>query len=199
MGTTTTNVLIVGVGGQGTLLASKILGAAAMLAGLDVKQSEVHGMAQRGGSVVTYVRFGDQVHSPLIDKGDADVIIAFEALEALRWAPYLKPGGTLIVNEQEIPPMPVILGMTAYPDDIAAQLSKMPIKTIIFNALTIARAIGEARSVNVILLAVAAQLLPFSYELWQQAITAAVPAKTLQVNQIAFDAGWKLPALQASL
>ena len=184
------NILIVGVGGQGTLLASKILGDAVLLSGLDVKQSEVHGMAQRGGSVVTFVRFAEEVHSPLVDKGEADIIIAFEKLEALRWSEYLKPGGTIVVNDHEIPPMPVIIGTAVYPSNIYDKLSATGIRVIRLNGLTIAKELGELRALNVILLGVAAKLLTFDRKVWEQAITDTVPAKALDVNLKAFAAGW---------
>jgi indolepyruvate ferredoxin oxidoreductase, beta subunit len=187
-----TNVLIVGVGGQGTLLASKIIGQAAMIAGLAVKQSEVHGMAQRGGSVVTHVKFGQKVNSPLVEKGQADIILAFEKLEALRWADYLKPGGTLIINDQEIPPMPVILGVATYPPQIFEQLTEAGIKVIRVKATDLARAAGELRTVNVILLAVAAKLLEFGKAIWEEAVSEAVPSKALAVNLQAFASGWDL-------
>ncbi|VBB07911.1 pyruvate ferredoxin/flavodoxin oxidoreductase [Lucifera butyrica] len=189
------NVLIVGVGGQGTLLASKILGLAAQLSGLDVKQSEVHGMAQRGGSVVTYVRFAAKVYSPLVEKGQADMILAFEKLEALRWANYLKIGGTLIVNEQEILPMPVITGEAKYPGQIFEKLARQDIRVIPVQAVRLAGEIGELRATNVILLGVAARLLGFKQEVWQQAIEEAVPAKALPVNLGAFTRGWNLQAV----
>ncbi|MDR3592365.1 MAG: indolepyruvate oxidoreductase subunit beta [Negativicutes bacterium] len=187
-----TNVLIVGVGGQGTLLASKVIGQAAMNGGLDVKQSEVHGMAQRGGSVVTHVKFGPKVDSPLVEKGEADIVMAFEKLEALRWADYLKPGGTLIINDQEIPPMPVIIGAAVYPQQIYERLSGAGIKVIRVNATELARTAGEARTVNVILLAVAAKLLDFDKATWEKAVTEAVPQKALAANLQAFAIGWDL-------
>ena len=187
-----TNVLIVGVGGQGTLMASKVIGQAAMIEGLAVKQSEVHGMAQRGGSVVTHVKFGDMVNSPLVEKGEADIILAFEKLEALRWADYLKPGGTLVINDQEIPPMPVIIGAAVYPQQIFERLSEAGIKVIRVKATDLARAAGEIRTVNVILLAVAAKLLEFGRATWEEAVAEAVPSKALAVNLQAFAIGWDL-------
>ncbi|WP_425060996.1 hypothetical protein SCACP_17620 [Sporomusa carbonis] len=186
----TVNILIVGVGGQGTLLASKILGQVVLLSGLDVKQSEVHGMAQRGGSVVTYVRFADKVYSPLVEKGQADIVIAFEKLEALRWADYLKPGGTVIVNDQEIPPTPVIIGAAEYPQDIYERLAATKTKVIRLNGLALAKELGQVKALNVVLLGVAAKLLNFDRKLWEQAITDTVPAKVLDVNLKAFAAGW---------
>ena len=128
------NIMIVGVGGQGTLLASKILGKAAMDSGLDVKVSEVHGMSQRGGSVVTYVRFGDEVYSPVIGKGDADVILSFEILEAARWLPHLKPGGTIVTSTQEINPMPVIIGAAEYPEGLADDMKALGVDVRAFDA-----------------------------------------------------------------
>jgi indolepyruvate ferredoxin oxidoreductase, beta subunit len=187
-----TNVLIVGVGGQGTLMASKVIGQAAMIRGLAVKQSEVHGMAQRGGSVVTHVKFGEKVNSPLVEKGEADIILAFEKLEALRWADYLKPGGTLIINDQEILPMPVIIGAAVYPAQIFERLTEAGIKVIRVNATELALAAGELRTVNVILLAVAAKLLEFDKATWEEAVAEAVPGKALAVNLEAFAVGWNL-------
>ncbi|MDR1702603.1 MAG: indolepyruvate oxidoreductase subunit beta [Sporomusaceae bacterium] len=186
------NILIVGVGGQGTLLASKIMGQVGVLANLDVKQSEVHGMAQRGGSVVTYVRIGEKVYSPLIEKGDADLILAFEKLEGLRWAEYLKPGGTLIVNDQEISPMPVILGAAQYPDKIYEKLNQANIQTLKIDALKLAESLGETRAVNVILLGVAAKLLGFPQKVWEEALQDTVPAKSLAINKKAFALGWEM-------
>lgn len=185
------NILIVGVGGQGTLLASKIISGVARLSGYDVKQSEVHGMAQRGGSVVTYVRFADKVFSPLIEKGQADMILAFEKLEALRWSVYLKPEGTMIVNTQEIAPMPVILGAAAYPENIVETLSQR-YKTIPVQAREMAGELGEPRTVNTILLGVAARILEFEQNLCLQAVEQAVPEKALAINRQAFLAGWDM-------
>jgi indolepyruvate ferredoxin oxidoreductase beta subunit len=183
------NVLIVGVGGQGTLLASKIIGQAAMQEGYDVKLSEVHGMAQRGGSVVTHVRFGPQVFSPLVEKGEADIILAFEKLEALRWSTYLRQGGLLVVNDQEIPPMPVIMGAAIYPQGICERLAADK-RIIRVNALEMARSAGESRAVNVVLLGVAARSLSFSRKVWENALVEAVPSKALAINQKAFALGW---------
>ena len=146
------NIMIVGVGGQGTLLASKLLGKLFLEKGLDVKVSEVHGMSQRGGSVVTYVRYGEKVYSPVIDKGQADIIISFEILEAARYVEYLKKGGLLITNLQQINPMPVITGDAAYPEDLAAKLSKLDIEFEGFDALSVARQAGSVKAVNLALL-----------------------------------------------
>ncbi|MDL2280447.1 indolepyruvate oxidoreductase subunit beta [Selenomonadales bacterium OttesenSCG-928-I06] len=188
----TKNILIVGVGGQGTLLASKILGQVALLSDLDVKQSEVHGMAQRGGSVITYVRLGEKISSPLIEKKEADIIIAFEKLEGIRWLDYLKEDGTIIINDQEIYPMPVIIGAADYPENIFEKLEKSSNKTIKVNGHELAKGLGETRALNVILLAVAAKLLPFEKEVWEKALVDMVPKKALEINQKAFELGWNL-------
>lgn len=187
-----TNVLIVGVGGQGTLLASKVIGTAALSHGYDVKQSEVHGMAQRGGSVVTFVRFGEKVYSPLVEMGQADVILAFEKLEALRWCGYLKAGGTLIVNNQEIAPLPVVIGAEQYPAGIFETLRSMNINLVAADALSMARVAGEARAVNVVLMGVLAKYLTFSKEEWIDALQKVVPAKVIDVNIKAFQSGFDL-------
>jgi len=188
-----TNILIVGVGGQGTLLASKVIGTAALNYGLDVKQSEVHGMAQRGGSVVTFVRFGEKVYSPLVEEGQADVILAFEKLEALRWSSYLKPGGTIIVNTQEIAPLPVIIGAQSYPEHIIETLRDMQIQVVAADALAMAKEAGNARAVNVVLMGILAKYLSFSKEDWQTALHAVVPIKVIDVNLAAFEAGYNFP------
>jgi len=183
------NILIVGVGGQGTLLASRIIGNVALRCGYDVKVSEVHGMSQRGGSVVTYVKMGDKVYSPLIEKGEADIIIAFEQLEALRWIDYLKKGGTLVVNEQKINPMPVITGKQKYPENILGRLKESGINVRSINALDIARKCGNIKAVNIVLLGLAAKLTDIDAEIWRQALTELIPPKFLDVNLKAFDAG----------
>ena len=146
------NIMIVGVGGQGTLLASKLLGYVLMQQGYDVKVSEVHGMSQRGGSVVTYVRFGDKVYSPVIDKGEADYILSFEKLEALRWIEYLKIGGQIITNTQEVDPMPVITGAMQYPDNIIEKLESAGAKVDAKDFLSIAEEAGSAKAVNIVLM-----------------------------------------------
>lgn len=151
------NVMIVGVGGQGTLLASRILGNVVVEEGYDVKMSEVHGMAQRGGSVVTYVKYGDAVYSPIISEGEADIILSFEELEAYRYLPYLKKGGTLIVNAQEIDPMPVITGVAQYPEQIVKKLKDKADGVIAVDALALANEAGNSKAVNVVLLGVLAK------------------------------------------
>lgn len=183
------NLLIVGVGGQGTLLASRILGTVALKMNFDVKVSEVHGMSQRGGSVVTYVKFGEKVYSPLIEKGEADLIIAFEELEALRWIDYLTKDGKMIINEQEINPMPVIIGKAKYPENIIAVLEA---KHNIFSldALKIARECGTIKAVNIVLLGVMAKLTGIDKQIFLDAIHEVVPAKVLEVNVKAFEEGY---------
>ena len=184
------NILIVGVGGQGTLLASKLMGKCFLDKGFDVKVSEVHGMSQRGGSVVTYVRYGTEVFSPVIDKGESDMIIAFEELEAARWLPYLKKNGTIIVNRQEINPMPVIMGTATYPEDIIGKLRATVEKVISVDALSIAAECGNVKAANTVLLGVAARVLGFGQDIWLKAIETTVPAKTVELNKKAFLSGY---------
>lgn len=184
------NIMIVGVGGQGTLLASRVLGNVALKMDSDVKVSEVHGMSQRGGSVVTYVKFGKKVYSPLIEPGEADVILAFERLEALRWAEYLKDGGTILVNEQRIDPMPVIIGKAKYPEEIIEKLKARNINTMTIDALKIAKECGNIKAVNVVLLGLLAKSIDTDKQLWLDAIREVVPAKALDVNVKAFEAGY---------
>jgi len=184
------SIVIVGVGGQGTLLASRILGALAAELNLPVKVSEVHGMAQRGGNVITHVRIGEGVHSPLIEPGGADYLLAFEQLEALRALPYLKPDGTLIVNTQKIAPMPVITGAAAYPEDIPDRLTAVR-RTAKMDALALAREAGDARAVNLALLGALCRLTGTDRALWQKAIEACVPEKFLSINLSAFRQGYE--------
>lgn len=184
------NILIVGVGGQGTLLASVLLGNLALDKGYDVKLSEVHGMAQRGGSVVTHVKISeDIVNSPLIEQGDADIIIAFEELEAYRWLPYLKKGGTMYVNTQQILPMPVIMGQAEYPDNIMETLEKQAGKVKAFDALEIAERCGSIKAVNVVLLGAASRDLPFDEAAWAKVIEENVKPKFVELNKNAFEEG----------
>ena len=187
----TTNIMIVGVGGQGTLLASRILGGTVINEGFDVKVSEVHGMSQRGGSVVTYVKFGEAVHSPIVDKGEADIILAFELLEAYRALPFLKKGGRIIVNQQKILPMPVITGAAAYPEDILGKLTAKADVTAL-DALALAQEAGSAKAVNVVLLGVMAAKTDIPYDRWVETVRATVPPKFLEVNLKAFDLGYNL-------
>ncbi len=184
------NIMIVGVGGQGTLLASRILGAAALRAGKQVKLSEVHGMSQRGGSVVTYVKYGDRVASPVIEQGEADMIIAFEELEAYRSLSYLKKGGVMIVNTQKTNPMPVITGAMEYPSDILETMKEKGVNVVACDALALAKEAGNIKSVNVALIGVMAKNSPLSKEIWEGALEDAVPAKFLEVNQKAFALGY---------
>lgn len=186
------NILIVGVGGQGTLLASVLLGNLALDKGYDVKLSEVHGMAQRGGSVVTHVKISeDIVNSPLIEQGDADIIIAFEELEAYRWLPYLKKGGTMYVNTQQILPMPVIMGQAEYPDNIMETLQKQAGTVKAFDALEIAERCGSVKAVNVVLLGAASRDLPFDEAAWIKVIEENVKPKFVELNKSAFEEGRK--------
>lgn len=188
----TKNVMIVGVGGQGSLLASKLLGNLLVEQGYDVKVSEVHGMSQRGGSVVTYVRYGDKVYSPVIDKGEADFIISFELLEAARWAEYLRPGGRIIVNTQQIDPMPVITGAAAYPEDILAKLRALGLQVDAVDALEIAEQAGSAKAINIVLMGRLARYFDVPQDEWQKALERVVPAKFLALNQKAFALGMQL-------
>lgn len=187
----TKNIMIVGVGGQGTLLASRILGNVVIKEGYDVKLSEVHGMSQRGGSVVTYVKYGDKVYSPIIDEGEADIILAFESLEAYRAMPYLKKDGLMIANTQEINPMPVITGAAKYPENIMDKLSaKINLKSV--DALNLAEEAGNIKAVNVVLIGVMAKNTEISHEQWIETIKETVPEKFLDVNLKAFDLGYNL-------
>ncbi len=185
----TKNILIVGVGGQGTLLASRILGNTVINKGYDVKVSEVHGMSQRGGSVVTYVKFGEKVYSPIIGKGEADIILAFELLEAYRALPYLKKGGKMIINTQKINPMPVITGAASYPENIEEKLSELCDLTAL-DALELAGKAGNIKALNVVLIGVMAKNTDIPYESWVETIKSTVPPKFLDVNLAAFDMGY---------
>lgn len=185
-----TNILIVGVGGQGTLLASVLLGNLGLFKGYDVKLSEVHGMAQRGGSVVTHVKISEgTVSSPLIEEGDADVIIAFEELEAYRWLAYLKKGGTIYVNTQKILPMPVIMGKAKYPEHIMETLEEHAGAVKALDALSIAEECGSVKAVNVVLLGAASRDLPFDEEAWIKVIEENVKPKFVELNKKAFALG----------
>ena len=185
------NVMIVGVGGQGTLLASRILGNAVIGEGYDVKVSEVHGMSQRGGSVVTYVKYGEKVYSPIADKGEADVILAFEELEAYRALPWLKKGGRMIVNTQHINPMPVITGAAAYPENITEKLQAI-INVTPVDALALAEKAGSAKAVNVVLMGVLAKESDIPLARWLETVKETVPPKFLDINLKAFTLGYEL-------
>lgn len=186
----TKNIMIVGVGGQGTLLASKMLGYVLLQQEYDVKVSEVHGMSQRGGSVVTYVRYGKKVYSPVIDKGEADVIISFEKLEAARWIEFLKKDGTIITNTQEVEPMPVITGAAVYPENLIEKMQAAGAKVDAKDFLSIAQEAGSAKAVNIALMGRLSTYFPeISDEQWQDAIEKIVPPKFLDLNRKAFEAG----------
>ena len=183
------DIVLVGVGGQGTLLASKILGALAMQMNYDVKVSEVHGMAQRGGSVVTYVRIGEGVCSPLVETAMADYVVAFEQMEAMRALPYLKEGGTVITNTQKISPMPVVMGTAKYPEDLVEKLDAAA-RVIKMDALKMAEEAGEARAVNLVLLGALCREMGSDKEAWEKALAACVKEKLLAVNLKAFELGY---------
>jgi len=186
----TKNILIVGVGGQGTLLASKLMGKCFMEMGFDVKVSEVHGMSQRGGSVVTYVRYGDRVYSPVIEKGEADIIISFEQLESARWLPYLKKGGVLISSTQRIDPMPVIIGAAQYPTDVLDELTSKGVNVEALDALSLAEQAGSSKAVNIVLMGRVAKQFDISYDSWISAIEKSVAPKFVEMNKKAFDLGY---------
>ena len=186
----TKSIMIVGVGGQGTLLASRILGNTLLSEGFDVKVSEVHGMSQRGGSVVTYVRFGEKVYSPLIDKGEADFILSFEKLEAARWLSYLKEGGQIVVSDQEIDPMPVVTGAAAYPDGLIEKMAEEGAKVDAIPALTLALEAGSVKAVNIVLMGRLSRYFPeIPEEKWRKALESVVPAKFIELNEKAFMLG----------
>ncbi|MBO7740729.1 MAG: indolepyruvate oxidoreductase subunit beta [Clostridia bacterium] len=190
MNTKTTNLMIVGVGGQGSLLASKLLGKLLVDEGYDVKVSEVHGMSQRGGSVVTYVRFGEKVISPIIDEGEADFIVSFEKIEGARYASYLAKDGKVIVNTQEIDPMPVIIGAATYPTDILEALKAKGAFVDAFDALSLAKEAGSSKAVNIALMGRLAKYLPIPYEKWIAAIKNTVAPKFVDINEKAFSLGY---------
>ena len=185
----TKNIIIVGVGGQGSLLASKFLGHLLLNEGFDVKVSEVHGMSQRGGSVITYVRFGDKVYSPVVDKGQADFIVSFEILETARWLSYLKDGGQIVTNTQQIDPMPVITGAAEYPQGLVEKIRAQGIKIDAMDCLTLARQAGSQKAVNIVLLGRLSHYFDISEAAWQNSLKANVPPKFLELNQRAFELG----------
>ena len=185
----TKNIMIVGVGGQGTLLASKLLGSMLITKGYDVKVSEVHGMSQRGGSVVTYVRYGDKVYSPVIDKGEADFVLSFELLEAARFVEYLKKDGIILTNTQQINPMPVITGAAQYPERLDEKISALGVNIDAFDALSLALEAGSAKAVNIVLLGRLSRYFDFTEEEWLSAIERSVPEKFLEMNKKAFSLG----------
>ena len=185
----TKNIMIVGVGGQGSLLASKLLGHLLLQQGFDVKVSEVHGMSQRGGSVVTYVRYGDHVASPIIDRGEADFIVSFELLEAARYLSYLRPDGQIVTNTQQIDPMPVITGAAVYPEDLVEKMRATGANVDAMDCLSIAEQAGSARAVNLVLMGRLSHYFGLPEEAWLEAIEAVVPAKFLELNKKAFHMG----------
>lgn len=185
----TKNVMIVGVGGQGSLLASKLLGRLLLSEGLDVKVSEVHGMSQRGGSVVTYVRYGEHVYSPVIDEEGADFIVSFELLEAARWLPYLKKDGVIVTNTQQIDPMPVITGNATYPEDLVRKMKETGARVDALNCLELAEKAGSAKAVNLVLMGRLSHYFDLEDEKWQKAIEESVPPRFLEMNRKAFELG----------
>ena len=183
------NIMIVGVGGQGALLASKTLGQVLLDVGYDVKVSEVHGMSQRGGSVVTYVRYGDKVYSPIIDKGEADFIVSFEMLEAARYVDYLKKDGQIVVNTQQIDPMPVITGAAKYPENLEKTMQAAGIKVDAVDCLSLAEQAGTAKAVNIVLMGRLSRYMDFAEEAWIKAIEKLVKPQFLEMNKKAFVLG----------
>ncbi len=189
----TTNILLCGVGGQGTLLASNLLAACAMEAGFDVKKSEIHGMAQRGGSVVSHVRFGEKINSPIIRKGQCDILLSFEELESIRWAEFLKKDGVIITNSQHILPMSVSAGNSVYPQNIQEILAGKSINTIAVDAIGEAKKLGNQRCLNVVLLGLLAKRLPIiDKEIWPAMINRMLPERLQELNQNAFKVGWNM-------
>ena len=186
----TTSLMIVGVGGQGTLLASKLLGRLLVSEGYDVKVSEVHGMSQRGGSVVTYVRFGEKVYAPIVERGEADYIISFEKAEAARWLPFLKKGGKMIVNTQQIDPMPVIIGAAEYPENVIEEMIALGVDIDAIDALTPALEAGSAKAVNIVLMGRLARHFDIPREKWTAAIEQSVAPKFVEMNEKAFALGY---------
>ena len=184
-----TNIMIVGVGGQGALLASKTLGRVLMDAGYDVKVSEVDGMSQRGGSVVTYVRYGKKVYSPIVDKGEADFIVSFEMLEAARYTEYLKKDGQIVVNTQQIDPMPVITGAAKYPANLVEKMQKEGIKVDALDCLSLAEKAGTSKSVNIVLMGRLSKYMDFPKEAWMSAIEKLVKPQFVEINKKAFELG----------
>ena len=184
------NIMVVGVGGQGTLLTSRIIGKTALNEGFDVKLSEVHGMAQRGGSVVTFVRFGENVAEPVVEEGEADILVAFERLEALRYAHYLKKDGVIIVNDTRIDPMTVVIGASEYPENIIETLKeKHTVYSI--DGGSVAKELGNSKVLNSVVLGLAAKYIGFSKEEWISVIEKTVPQKTIEINEQAFMKGYQ--------
>ena len=186
----TTNIMIVGVGGQGSLLASKLLGQLLVAEGYDVKVSEVHGMSQRGGSVVTYVKYGEKVNSPMICDGEADFIVSFEKIEAARWVSCLRPEGRIIVNTQQIDPMPVITGAAVYPDAVIDELKAADVAVDALDALSLADTAGSSKAVNIVLMGRLAKYMDIPYERWIEEIEKSVKPQFVEINKKAFELGY---------
>jgi len=184
-----TNIIITGVGGQGILLASEIISESAVLAGYDVKRSEIHGMAQRGGSVNSHIRFGKKIYSPLVMKGECDLLLAFEKLEAIRMADFINKEGTIIVNDQQINPVPVSSGSAVYPENIEEILKKYFPSVIFVNAFELAKQAGNVRTANIALLGVASKKLNIPIDVWEKVIVERVPQRAIEVNLKAFHLG----------
>lgn len=187
----TKGVFLVGVGGQGIILAADVLARTLLEAGFDVKLSEVHGMSQRGGSVYTSVKFGDKVHSPLVERGEADYLVAFEQMEAARWISHLRPGGKVITSDEKIYPLSVLLGIDEYPNDLLGALEEYGVEINIVSAIELAEKAGNRRAANVALLGALAQELPVDVETWRSVIKERVPVKTIEINLKAFDLGYE--------
>ena len=187
----TRNIMIVGVGGQGSLLASKLMGKALLIEGYDAKVSEVHGMSQRGGAVVTYVRYGEKVYSPIVDVGQAELIASFELLEAARWINHLAPGGQVVTNTQRIDPIPVIIGAAEYPEDLVEKMKETGANVDAFDALALAEEAGSSKTVNIVMMGRLSKYFPFPKETWEQALEECVPPKFLEMNRRAFELGWQ--------
>ncbi|MCL2087091.1 MAG: indolepyruvate oxidoreductase subunit beta [Oscillospiraceae bacterium] len=185
----TKSIILVGVGGQGSVVASRILGNLLLSQGFDAKVSEVHGMSQRGGAVSTYVKYGKEVHSPVVEKGEADIMVAFEQMEAARWLSYLKIGGKLIVSTQKLPPMPVITGAAQYNENIIDKIKALGVDTISVDALGLAVQAGNARTSNVVMMGVLSNIMDFELAAWQKALEESVPPKALEENKKAFELG----------
>jgi len=187
----TRNIVIVGVGGQGSLLACNLMGRALMIEGYDAKVSEVHGMSQRGGAVVTYVRYGDKVYSPIVDKGQAELLVSFELLEAARWLELLAPGGTVVTNTQKINPIPVIMGAADYPDRLPEKFETLGAKVDAIDALALAEEAGSSKTVNIVMMGRLSKYFTFPKETWDKALEDCVPSKFLEMNRKAFELGMK--------
>ena len=185
----TRNILIVGVGGQGSLLASNLMGRALLIEGFDAKVSEVHGMSQRGGAVVTYVRYGEKVFSPIVDRGQAQLLVSFELLEAARWLDHLAPGGQIVTNTQRIDPIPVIVGAAEYPESLLEKFKAAGANVDAVDALVLAERAGSAKAVNIVMMGRLSKYFQFPKETWMKALEETVPPKFLELNRRAFDAG----------